>query len=91
MQPMTDNEMRASGWMNPDEQEQWDHVTEMMATAPPHQGSDEQWKDTGDDGDDAPYLTDSEYDEQARAFERDQREFIGPRQPKPFTEDEIPF
>ena len=46
---MNDFEMHASGWMNPDEQEQWDYVTQMMATAPPHRGSDCQFEDTGDD------------------------------------------
>ena len=49
---MNDHDLYASGMMNPDEQEQWEHVTEMMATAPPHRGSDCQWEDTGDDGDD---------------------------------------
>lgn len=50
---MNDHDLYASGMMNPDEQEQWDHVTDMMATAPPHRGSDCQWEDTGDcDADD---------------------------------------
>jgi hypothetical protein len=51
---MNDLEMYATGWMNPDEQEQWDHVTQMMATSPPHRGSDCQWEDTGDDCEDEP-------------------------------------
>jgi hypothetical protein len=49
---MDDFEMYATGWMNPDEQEQWDHVTKMMAEAPPHRGSDCQWEDTGEGDED---------------------------------------
>ena len=48
---MNDHDLYSTGTMNPDEQAQWDHVTEMMATAPPHRGSDCQWDDTGDDAD----------------------------------------
>lgn len=35
---MDDFEMYATGWMNPDEQEQWDHVTQMMANAGEYDG-----------------------------------------------------
>lgn len=30
---MTDEQMYLSGWLNPDEQAQWEYVTQMMADA----------------------------------------------------------
>jgi hypothetical protein len=48
---MDDFEMYASGWMNPDEQAQWDRVSEMMAEAGEYDGMviDGNADDTGDD------------------------------------------
>lgn len=47
---MDDFEMYRTGWMSPDEQEQWDHVTEMMAEAGECDGmvADRNGEDTGD-------------------------------------------